>query len=81
MTQENDSPLTETCSCCGEGQAAIRIESEPMTYRGQTQEVPFQLHTCDYCGSDYADAADVRANRVAIDTFRARIGTQMSEQP
>lgn len=64
--------LREVCEVCGEGHLSHVQDMVTAEYKGKSAQVPTLYSVCDACGSDYATATDLRANK------RARIAFEKS---
>jgi HTH-type transcriptional regulator/antitoxin MqsA len=76
MAQKRDIDMThqnELCAICGEGHLHITVEASPATYKGATKDLPLYGSTCDACGSEQANAVDVRNNKRAMQAFKKEV--------
>jgi HTH-type transcriptional regulator/antitoxin MqsA len=60
----------ETCPICGEGHVTDHTDQVETEYMGHKALVPLHYQLCDTCGSDFAGATQMRANKDAILAFR-----------
>lgn len=63
----------KTCPVCGEGQLHDRVVQEVSEYKGHTGHTPLYFSECDACGSEQANAAQVRANKRAMIAFKKQV--------
>lgn len=66
------------CLICGEGHLHQTIETNPLTYKGVTKDLPLYGSTCDVCGSEQADAEDVRNNKRVMQEFKKEVDGLLS---
>lgn len=66
----NDETL---CPICGEGRVTDHVDQVETEYKGHKALVPLHYQLCDACGSDFAGAAEMRANKEAILSFRQSV--------
>ena len=61
------------CPICGEGHVTDHTDQVETEYKGHKALVPLHYQLCDVCGSDFAGAAEMRANREALLSFRQSV--------
>jgi len=61
------------CPICGEGHVTDHIDQVETEYKGHKGLVPLNYQLCDVCGSDFAGAAEMRANKDALLAFRQSV--------
>jgi HTH-type transcriptional regulator/antitoxin MqsA len=66
----NDETL---CPICGEGHVTDHTDQVETEYKGHKALVPLRYQVCDVCGSDSAGAAEMRANKNALLSFRQSV--------
>jgi HTH-type transcriptional regulator/antitoxin MqsA len=66
------------CSVCGTGRAAPRTEQIEARYKGHKGVVTSHFLLCDACGSDFAGAHEMRANKRAMQAFRKQVDGLLS---
>jgi HTH-type transcriptional regulator/antitoxin MqsA len=66
----NDETL---CPICGEGRVTDHTDQVETEYKGHKGLVPLHYQLCDACGSDFAGAAEMQANKDAILLFRQSV--------
>lgn len=71
----NDKTL---CPICGAGQVTVHVELVEAEYKGHKGQVPSHYQQCDACGSDFAGAAEMRANKRAVMAFRKQVDGLLS---
>ncbi len=60
----------DICPICDEGHLQHITGKNSVEYEGHTTELDIQYSECDACGSEQADAAQLRANKRAMMAFR-----------
>jgi len=76
MAQKRDIDMTyqnEQCAICGKGHLHNTIETNSVTYKETTKDLPLYGSTCDVCGSEQANAVDVRNNKRAMQAFKKEV--------
>ena len=63
------------CPICGEGHVTDHVDQMETEYKGQMGLVASHYQLCDACGSDFAGAAEMRANKRTMLAFKVFIGT------
>ena len=66
----NDETL---CPICGEGHVTDHMDQAETEYKWRKALVPLHYQLCDACCSDFAGAAEMRANKDALVAFRQSI--------
>jgi HTH-type transcriptional regulator/antitoxin MqsA len=61
------------CPICGEGHVTDHMDQVETEYKGHRALVPLRYQLCDVCGSDFAGAAEMRANKDALLAFRQSV--------
>jgi HTH-type transcriptional regulator/antitoxin MqsA len=61
------------CPICGEGRITDHLDQVETEYKGHKALVPLHYQLCDACCSDFAGAAEMRANKDALVAFRQSI--------
>lgn len=65
--------LVRTCPICGEGRLHDQVVQEMSEYREHTGQTPLYFSVCDTCGSEQANADQVRANKRAMIAFKKQV--------
>ena len=73
-------PTPHLCAICGEGNVTLKSQDLPITYRNHTTTLPTYYKECDFCGSDYAGADEMRMGRVGILKWRDEIDALLDNQ-
>lgn len=71
----NDKTL---CPICGAGHVTDHVEQMETEYKGRKGQVPSHYLLCDACGSDFAGAPEMRANKRAVMAFRKQVDGLLS---
>ena len=66
------------CPICGAGHVTDHVEQAEAEYKGHKVQVPSHYQLCDACGSDFAGAAEMRANKRAMMAFRKQVDGLLS---
>ena len=66
------------CPICGEGHVTDHVEQVEAEYKGHKGQVASHYQLCDACGSDFAGAAEMRANKRAVMAFRKQVDGLLS---
>lgn len=66
------------CPICGAGHVTDHVEQVEAEYKGYKGQVPSHYQLCDACGSDFAGAAEMRANKRAVMAFRKQVDGLLS---
>lgn len=66
----NDKTL---CPLCGEGHVTDHVDQMETEYKGRKGLVASHYQLCDACGSDFAGAAEMRANKRTLLAFRNQV--------
>lgn len=66
----NDKTL---CPICGEGHVTHHVDQIEAEYKGHKSLIASHYQLCDACGSDFAGAAEMRANKRAMLAFRKQV--------
>ena len=61
------------CPICGEGHVTDQTDQVETEYKGHKALVPLRYQLCDVCGSDSVGAAEMRANKDALFSFRQSV--------
>lgn len=67
----NDS--NNLCPICGEGNLQPQVGKNPVEYKGQTTELDLHFSLCDACGSEQANAAQLRDNKRQMVAFKKQV--------
>jgi HTH-type transcriptional regulator / antitoxin MqsA len=81
MAQKRDIDMThqnEQCAICGEGHLHNTVETNSVTYKDTTKDLSLYGSTCDVCGSEQANAVDVRNNKRAMLAFKKEVDGLLS---
>jgi HTH-type transcriptional regulator/antitoxin MqsA len=81
MAQKRDIDMThqnEQCAICGEGHLHNTVETNSVTYKETTKDLPLYGSTCDVCSSEQANAVDVRNNKRAMLAFKKEVDGLLS---
>lgn len=62
-----------SCPICGIGVVTKCVEHVHTEHNGHKGQVPLHYQQCDTCGSEFAGAAEMQANKQALLAFRARV--------
>lgn len=63
----------DICPICSEGHLQPRIGKNAVEYKGTPTELDVQYSVCDACGSEQANAVQLRANKRAMMVFRKQV--------
>jgi HTH-type transcriptional regulator/antitoxin MqsA len=63
----------DLCPLCGEGHLAHQRGSLLVDYKGHTSAIVSHFSVCDHCGSEQADAAQLRDNKRAMVAFKKQV--------
>jgi len=66
------------CPICGAGHVTDHVEQVEAEYKGHKGQVASHYQLCDACGSDFAGAAEMRANKRAVMAFRKQVDGLLS---
>jgi HTH-type transcriptional regulator / antitoxin MqsA len=66
------------CPICGEGHVTNHVEQVETEYKETKGLVASHYQLCDACGSDFAGAAEMRANKRTILAFRKQVDGLLS---
>ncbi|MEZ5643822.1 MAG: type II toxin-antitoxin system MqsA family antitoxin [Burkholderiaceae bacterium] len=66
------------CPICGAGHVTDHVEQVEAEYKGHKGQVASYYQLCDACGSDFAGAAEMRANKRAVMAFRKQVDGLLS---
>ena len=66
------------CPICGEGHVTDHLGQMETEYKGQKGLVASHYQLCDACGSDFAGAAEMRANKRTMQAFRKQVDGLLS---
>lgn len=66
------------CPICGEGHVTDHVAQMETEYKGQKGLVASHYQLCDACGSDFAGAAEMRANKRTMLAFRKKVDGLLS---
>ncbi len=61
------------CPICGAGHVTAHVDDLETEYKGEKAKVPSHYLLCDACGSDFAGANEMRANKRAVMAFRKQV--------
>lgn len=64
---------TDVCPICEEGNLTHIVEQDMAEYKGVEAEVALHYSECNACGSEQANATDVRNNKRAMQAFRKTV--------
>ena len=71
----NDKAL---CPICGAGHVTSHVDELETEYKGEKALVSSHYLLCDACGSDFAGADEMRANKRAVMAFRKQVDGLLS---
>lgn len=63
----------DICPICSEGHLQSCVGKNTVGYKGKSTELDMQYSVCDACGSEQADAAQLRTNKRAMMAFRKQV--------
>jgi HTH-type transcriptional regulator/antitoxin MqsA len=63
----------EICPICGAGHVTGHVDELETEYKGEKALVSSHYLLCDACGSDFAGADEMRANKRAVLAFRKQV--------
>lgn len=63
----------ELCPICGAGHVTGHVDELETEYKGERALVSTHYLLCDACGSDFAGADEMRANKRAVMAFRKQV--------
>lgn len=66
------------CPICGEGHLQARTGKNTVEYKGQSTELDMFYTECDACGSEQANATQLRANKRAMVAFKKQVDGLLS---
>lgn len=66
------------CPICGEGHVTDHVGQMETEYKGQKGLVASHYQLCEACGSDFAGAAEMRANKRTMQAFRKQVDGLLS---
>ena len=78
--QETITPTNILCPICGEGTLVVHVEEDVMEYHGVTKVIPCQFKVCTACGSEQADAEDMRVNKRTMQAFKKEVDGLLTGQ-
>ncbi len=58
------------CPICEEGNLSEKVSKQRVDYKGRTAELDLHFSVCDSCGSEQADAGQVRMNKRSMTRFK-----------
>ncbi len=61
------------CPICGEGNLIEQISKNRVEYKGKTTELDLSFSVCNSCGSEQANAQQVRTNKRQMVAFKKRV--------
>jgi HTH-type transcriptional regulator/antitoxin MqsA len=64
---------TDICPICEEGNLTHIVDNDMAEYKGQQAEIALHYSECDACGSEQANAVDVRNNKRAMQAFKKKV--------
>jgi len=65
------------CELCGIGYASRFVLEEQFKYRGRKIVLPLLAHSCNHCGSEYANAEDLSLNKQTMIAFEKDIDDEL----
>lgn len=65
--------LNHTCPICEEGKLLPKIGVNHVNYRGQKKDLELHFSSCDVCGCEQADAAQLSRNKRAMVVLKKQI--------
>lgn len=63
----------DVCPICEEGHLTHLVDYEDTEYKGEVGTLPLHYSECNACGSEQADAKDVRLNKRAMQAFKKKV--------
>lgn len=63
----------EKCPICGEGNLHAMVEKNQVEYRGHKASLDSCYSICDACGSEQANAVQLRTNKRAMTAFKKQV--------
>ena len=60
----------KTCIFCEKGEVTECMDLVKSEYKGHTADLPLYYNECNFCGSDYAGAIEMKKNRQALLDWR-----------
>ena len=63
----------DICQICGEGKLNHISGKNTVEYKGKFTELDIQFSVCDACGSEQADAEELRNNKRAMVAFKKQV--------
>ena len=71
----------DICPICSEGHLQFCVGKNTVEHKGKSAELNMQYSVCDACGSEQADAVQLRTNKRAMMAFRKQVdGLLMGEE-
>ncbi len=67
------------CRICGEGYLRAKVDQNCVEYRGRRTKLDCEYSVCDACGSDQANAGQLRRNKRAMMAFRKQVGKLLAD--
>lgn len=64
---------SDVCPLCEVGVLRSRVVMTAVEYGGKSATLPTELSACDHCGSEQADAGQLRNNKRAMMAFRKSV--------
>jgi HTH-type transcriptional regulator/antitoxin MqsA len=66
------------CPICEEGRLHEQLGKNSVDYKGHSGELDLHFSVCEACGSEQADASQLRVNKRAVIAFRKRVDGLLS---
>ena len=63
----------DICPICSEGHLQFCVGKNTVEHKGKSAELNMQYSVCDACGSEQADARQLRTNKRAMMAFRKQV--------
>lgn len=63
----------DICPICSEGYLRSCVGKNTVEYKGKSADLDMQYSMCDACGSEQADAVQLRTNKRAMMAFRKQV--------
>lgn len=70
--------LSKNCPICGEGSLHAKVGENSAEYKGQITILALHYSVCDECGSEQADAGQLRSNKRAMIAFKKSVDGLLS---
>tara|TARA_R100001129_G_scaffold185841_1_gene175377 strand:- start:262 stop:477 length:216 start_codon:yes stop_codon:yes gene_type:complete len=67
------SELIEVCPICEWGVLESKVESNEVTYKNVTKNIPLYYSICDFCEMEQADSKQTNLNKLEMIRFREEV--------